>query len=72
MTRIEDSVVDVKRLFRHWEISEAESVTVMLVDLMHFCDHTRGVSWARCIEAAQKQHQKEVREAADATPLPTK
>lgn len=48
---------------------EAETITDHLVDLMHYCDATRGVSWARCLEAARRQYQKEVREAADATPL---
>ncbi len=70
MNAIDSSVNDVKRLFRHWEISAAESVTVMLVDLMHFADATRGVSWGRCIEAAGRQHAKERREAALIEELP--
>jgi len=50
----------------------AVEVTDMLVDLIHFCGRTRGVSFERCLLAARAQAQKEVREAADATPLPAK
>lgn len=53
MNVIERSVLDIQRLFRHWHLTEAESVTSVLVDLMHYCDVTRGVSWARCVEAAR-------------------
>lgn len=47
-------------------------LTNLLVDLMHFADATPGVSWMRCIEAARRQHSKEVRQAADERPLPAK
>lgn len=69
---IELSVQGVRRRWRKdiQFFGAPEVVTGALVDLMHFCDHTQGVSWARCLAAAQVQHQKEVREAADATPLP--
>jgi hypothetical protein len=74
MTAIDDSVDLIGIAFAK-EIEmfgAAETVTDHLVDLMHYCDATRGVSWARCVEAARRQYQKEVREAADATPLPAK
>lgn len=47
-------------------------LTNLMVDLMHFADATHGVSWTRCIEAARRQHLKEVGQAADERPLPAK
>lgn len=74
MTRVEESVADVKRLFAQVFDDEPPvvCVTLLLIDLMHFCDHTRGVSWTRCVEAARRQLAKEIQEDVDARPLPAK
>lgn len=45
----------------------AEQVTDALIDLMHYCDATRGVSWQRCLQAAIAQHQKERDNLRDAS-----
>lgn len=47
----------------------AEEVTDLLTDTIHYCNATRGVSFERCLQAARAQAQKEIREAADSTPL---
>jgi hypothetical protein len=72
MSLIEDSVANVRRLYaKDFELYPApEVIADALVEFMHFCDGTRGVSWARCLDAAMKQHQKEVREEANSKPLP--
>ena len=50
--------------------TDAQRLTSLLVDVLHYCDNTPGVSWQRCLAAASAQHQKEVREDAISKPIP--
>jgi hypothetical protein len=74
MTGIDDSVDSIGIAFaKEMELfGEAETITDHLVDLIHYCNATRGVSFERCLQAARAQSQKEIREVTDATPLPPK
>ena len=72
MSVIEDSRANIADLLSRWkdpgETAE-QFVVSLLVDLHHYCDGLPHVSFERCRLAAHAQHEKEVKEQADATPL---
>lgn len=73
MNRIEESFHDMRvllaNLMRDGE-SEAEILSSLLVDAIHFCSKSPGVSFERCLKVARSEAAREAQEAALEAPLP--